>query len=64
MPERPDGPGRRRRTATIQGGVKKIDPAVVAEWKAQLAAGKSQTALAREIGVSQATISRAVRDSR
>jgi hypothetical protein len=64
MPERPDGPGRRRRSSAVQGGVTKTDPAVVAEWKAQLAAGKSQTALAREVGVSQATISRAVRDSR
>lgn len=63
-PERPGGPGRRRRSATVQGGVTKTDAALVAAWKELLAAGASQHEVARKYEVSQATVSRAVRDSR
>jgi hypothetical protein len=63
-PESVGGPGRRRHTSAVQGGVTKNNPAVVAAWQGLLAAGWSQGRVGREYGVSQATVSRAVRDAR
>jgi hypothetical protein len=63
-PENPRGPGRRRQASAVQGGATKNDPAVVAAWKELITAGWSQARVGREYGVSQMTVSRAVRDSR
>lgn len=63
-PERPGGPGRRRRDSAVQGGVTKISPEIVTAMRERLAAGMSQAKVGREFGVSQMTVSRAVRGIR
>jgi hypothetical protein len=64
MPERTGGPGRRRRSTAIQGGITKTDPVLIAEWRDLLASGLSQAKVGKRYGVSQMTVSRAVRNSR
>jgi hypothetical protein len=64
LPERPDGPGRRRRDSAVQSGVTKNDPALVEVWKGLIAAGWSQAKVGRKYSVSQMTVCRAVRGTR